>query len=240
MSIRAEGLVKRYGGRKVVNGASLEAKRGDIVGLLGPNGAGKTTTFYLITGLIKPHDGQIFLDEQPITHKPVFQRARLGLHYLPQEASVFRKLTVQQNLDLILERSKLSRSERAVRRGKLIERFNLGYLEQQRADTLSSGERRRLEIARALACKPEFLLLDEPFSGVDPISVEELQNIIIELKSEGLGIVITDHNVRETLKVTDYAYLINNGQVFLSGTPEEIVADPEARKYYLGERFRLE
>lgn len=240
MSIRAEGLVKRYGGRKVVNGASLEAKRGDIVGLLGPNGAGKTTTFYLITGLIKPQDGEIFLDEQSITHQPVFQRARLGLHYLPQEASVFRKLTVQQNLDLILERSKLSRSERAVRRSDLIERFNLGYLQQQRADTLSSGERRRLEIARALACEPEFLLLDEPFSGVDPISVEELQNIIIELKSEGLGIVITDHNVRETLKVTDYAYLINNGKVFLSGTPEEIVADPEARKYYLGERFRLE
>ncbi len=240
MSIRAEGLIKRYGGRNVVNGASLEAKRGDIVGLLGPNGAGKTTTFYLITGLIKPQAGEIFLDETPITDKPVYQRARLGLHYLPQETSIFRKLTVQRNLDLILERSKRSRSDRIIQRKMLIERFNLGYLEMQKADTLSSGERRRLEIARALACEPEFLLLDEPFSGVDPISVEELQNIIIELKNEGIGIVITDHNVRETLKVTDYAYLINNGQVFLSGTPEEIVADPEARKYYLGERFRLE
>jgi len=240
VSIRAQGLVKRYGGRAVVNGASLEVKRGQIVGLLGPNGAGKTTTFYLITGLIRPNRGTITLGETTITHMPVFKRARLGLYYLPQEPSVFRKLSVVGNLQLALERQGLSRKQQRVRVVELLEQFHLKTLGARRADTLSSGERRRLEIARALAHEPSYLLLDEPFSGVDPISVEALQETIVELKTRGLGIVITDHSVRETLKVTDYAYLIHEGKVFLSGTPQEIVADPSARKFYLGQHFQLE
>lgn len=240
MSIKAEGLVKRYGGRRVVDGAELEVKRGQIVGLLGPNGAGKTTVFYLITGLIRPHRGQIFLGDRDITHTPMYQRAKLGLYYLPQEPSIYRKLSVRHNLTIVLERRRMRRAVQDERAQELLDKFHLLPLENQRADTLSSGERRRLEIARALACDPQYLLLDEPFSGIDPISVEELQEIVVKLKSEGLGIVITDHNVRETLKVTDYAYLINKGTVFLTGTPEEIVADPLARKYYLGQRFRLE
>lgn len=240
MSIKAEGLVKRYGGRRVVDGAALEVKRGQIVGLLGPNGAGKTTMFYLITGLIRPHRGRIFLGDREITHTSMYQRARLGLYYLPQEPSIYRKLSVRQNLIIVLERRRMRRAVQEERARELLDQFHLAHLENQRADTLSSGERRRLEIARALACDPQYLLLDEPFSGIDPISVEELQEIVVKLKSEGLGIVITDHNVRETLKVTDYAYLINKGSVFLTGTPEEIVADPLARKYYLGQRFRLE
>lgn len=239
MSIRAQGLVKRYGPRAVVNGASLTVARGDIVGLLGPNGAGKTTTFYLIAGMIKPAGGTIHFDDQPATNWPVYRRAQWGVHYLPQEPSVFRKQSVRQNLQLVLERQPLSRGDRVVRQDELLQRFHLTHLVHQRADTLSSGERRRLEIARALACAPQFLLLDEPFSGVDPISVEELQEIIVGLKREGLGVVITDHNVRETLKVTDYAYLINEGKVVLSGTPQQIVADPQARKHYLGQRFTL-
>lgn len=238
MSIRAEGLVKRYGGRAVVNGASLEVHQGQIVGLLGPNGAGKTTTFYLIAGLIRPQQGSIYLDGRSITHTPVYRRARLGLYYLPQEPSVYRRLSAQANLHLVLE-SRRDTSRPVEQSSIHLERFHLSHLAAQRADSLSSGERRRLEIARALACQPKYLLLDEPFSGVDPISVEELQNIIVKLKQEGLGIVITDHNVRETLKVTDYAYLINEGKVVLSGAPSDIVSDPQARKYYLGENFRL-
>src|SRR5574337_1085044 len=240
MSIRAQGLVKRYGSRLVVNGASLEVQQGQIVGLLGPNGAGKTTTFYLITGLIRPHQGQILLDETPITQTAVYRRAQLGVHYLPQEPSVFRKLNVVDNLHVVLERKRVGKTAQAQQAQELLQRFHLESLAFQRADTLSSGERRRLEIARALACRPKYLLLDEPFSGVDPISVEELQHIIVRLKQDGLGIVITDHNVRETLKVTDFAYLINEGKVVLSGTPQQIVDDPQARQYYLGQRFRLE
>ena len=239
MSIRAEDLVKRYGGRAVVNGATLEVHQGQIVGLLGPNGAGKTTTFYLIAGLIRPQRGRIYLDETPITHTPVYQRARLGLYYLPQEPSVYRRLSAQNNLRLVLEMRRDGTNPLQQSNAHL-ERFHLAHLAAQRADSLSSGERRRLEIARALACRPKYLLLDEPFSGVDPMSVEELQRIIVNLKQEGLGIVITDHNVRETLKVTDFAYLINDGKVVLSGAPADIVKDQQARKYYLGENFRLE
>ncbi len=240
MSLRAEGLVKRYGGRRVVDEVSFDVGTGQIVGLLGPNGAGKTTTFHLITGLIKPQGGQIHLGARRITGFPMFRRARLGLYYLPQEPSVFSKLCVLDNLRLVLERQRRSKVERQRRARELLARFHIEGLADRRASTLSSGERRRLEIARALACEPQFLLLDEPFSGIDPISVEQLQALIVSLKrDEGLGVVITDHNVRETLKITDHAYLMNEGKVLLAGTPEEIVADPLARKFYLGERFRL-
>jgi len=238
MILQAEGLVKSYGGRKAVDRVSLKIEQGRIVGLLGPNGAGKTTTFQLIIGLIAPEGGKILLDGEDLTRLPFYRRARRGINYLPQEPSVFRKLTVRENLLVVLENLEPQRGRREGRLGELLAKLELFLLARRRADSLSAGERRRVEIARALATAPSFLLLDEPFSGIDPISCEEIQGIIFSLKEEGLGIVVTDHNVRETLKVTDYAYLMNEGRVLLSGLPQEIAADPLAKKFYLGERFQ--
>lgn len=237
MILKTEALVKRYGRRMIVNSVSLQIQSGKITGLLGPNGAGKTTTFYLITGLIAHETGEIFLDEKPIGHWPFYQRARLGIHYLPQEPSVFRKLSALENVLLVLERC--SGAQRGARALELLKKLGMDHLAHQQAETLSAGERRRVEIARALATSPKFLLLDEPFSGIDPISVAEIQQIVRQLAAEGIGIIVTDHNVRETLSVTDYAYLLNEGQILLSGNPEEIAAHSLARRFYLGEDFQL-
>ncbi len=239
LALQAEGLYKRYGGRAVVQDVSLRVEPGAVVGLLGPNGAGKTTTFHLITGLAWPDAGFILLGPREITRYPFHKRARLGLNYLPQEPSVFRKLTVWENVWVVLEARPRSRARRREIAHEVLEKLGIRHLSQQRADTLSAGERRRVEIARALAASPRFLLLDEPFTGIDPVTIEELQEIILALKAEGLGVVITDHNVRETLRVTDYVYLIQNGRVFWEGPPERITENPLARKFYLGERFRL-
>ncbi|MCX8104052.1 MAG: LPS export ABC transporter ATP-binding protein [Candidatus Bipolaricaulota bacterium] len=239
MILRTEGLVKSYGGRRVVDGVSLQIESGAVVGLLGANGAGKTTTFYMITGLIAHEAGEIFLDNKPIGRWPFYARARLGIHYLPQEPSVFRKLSALENLLLVLEQEESKPKEREQRALQLLQKLGIAHLAQQRVDTLSAGERRRVEIARALATAPKFLLLDEPFSGIDPISVADIQEIIRALAAEGIGVVVTDHNVRETLSVTDYAYLLNEGKLLLSGRPEEIAAHPLARQYYLGEDFQL-
>ena len=237
--LRTEGLVKRYRRRSVVNGVSLEVSRGEIVGLLGPNGAGKTTTFYQIVGFIRPDEGRVFLDDREITTLPMYKRARLGIGYLPQESSVFRKMTVRDNLLSILETMKLSRKQRHRRLDELMEDLGITKVARQKAYTLSGGERRRVEIARALVTRPGFLLLDEPFAGIDPIAVAEIQNIVRGLKEKGLGILITDHNVRETLAITDHAYIMYDGRVLISGTSDELARDPEARKIYLGERFKL-
>ncbi len=237
--LRAEGLIKSYNGRRVVDRVSLRVEPGKIVGLLGPNGAGKTTTFQLIIGLIAPEDGRVLLGGRDVTRLPFWRRARLGINYLPQEPSVFRHLTVEENLQLVLENLEPSPRRRLVRIGELLERLELTPLARRRADSLSAGERRRVEIARAMATNPAFLLLDEPFSGIDPKSVQEVQRIIFALRGEGLGLVVTDHNVRETLKVTDFAYLVNEGKILLAGTPEEIIANPLSRRFYLGEDFRL-
>jgi len=237
--LRTEGLVKRYRRRSVVDGVSLEVSRGEIVGLLGPNGAGKTTTFYQIVGFIRPDEGKVFLDDREITNLPMYKRARLGIGYLPQESSVFRKMTVRDNLLSILETMKLSRRERMERLRELMEDLGIERVAHQKAYTLSGGERRRVEIARALVTRPGFLLLDEPFAGIDPIAVAEIQSIVRGLKEKGLGILITDHNVRETLAITDHAYIMYDGRVLLAGTSDELARDPEARKIYLGERFRL-
>ena len=237
--LRTEGLVKRYRRRSVVDGVSLRVGRGEIVGLLGPNGAGKTTTFYQIVGFIRPDEGKVFLDEREITDLPMYRRARLGIGYLPQESSVFRKMTVRDNLLSILETMKLSRRERRERLRELMEDLGIERVAHQKAYTLSGGERRRVEIARALVTRPGFLLLDEPFAGIDPIAVAEIQSIVRGLKEKGLGILITDHNVRETLAITDHAYIMYDGRVLLAGTSDELARDPEARKIYLGERFRL-
>ncbi len=238
-TLKAEGLYKRYGSRTVVEDVSLCVEPGAVVGLLGPNGAGKTTTFHLITGLAWADAGSIVLGEKEITRYPFHKRARLGLNYLPQEPSVFRKLTVWENVWVVLEARRLPKARRREIAHEVLEKLGIHPLAGRRADTLSAGERRRVEIARALAASPQFLLLDEPFTGIDPITIEELQGIILALKGEGLGVVITDHNVRETLRVTDYVYLIQNGRVFWEGPPEEITENPLARKFYLGERFRL-
>ncbi len=240
MYLSSVGLIKSYGRRRVVDRVSLQIEQGRIVGLLGPNGAGKTTTFQLIIGLIAPEGGQVFLDGKDVTQLPFYQRARLGINYLPQEPSVFRKLSVRENLEVALENRKIGRQQRAERVQDLLAKLELLPFVRRRADSLSAGERRRVEIARALAISPSFLLLDEPFSGIDPISCEEIQGIISSLKEEGLGIVVTDHNVRETLKVTDFAYLMNEGEILLSGSPEDVAADPLARKFYLGERFQYD
>ncbi len=237
--LRTEGLVKRYRRRSVVDGVSLKVSRGGIVGLLGPNGAGKTTTFYQIVGFIRPDEGRVFLDDREITDLPMYKRARLGIGYLPQESSVFRKMTVRDNLLSILETMKLSRRERRERLRELMEDLGIERVADQKAYTLSGGERRRVEIARALVTRPGFLLLDEPFAGIDPIAVAEIQSIVRGLREKGLGILITDHNVRETLAITDHAYIMYDGRVLLSGTSDELARDPEARKIYLGERFRL-
>ncbi len=237
--LEAKELVKKYRKRKVVNGVSLQVKRGEIVGLLGPNGAGKTTTFYQIVGFIKPDGGSVFLDDREITGLPMYKRARLGLGYLPQESSVFRKMSVADNLMCILETTGLSRQERREKRDSLLAELGVDKLADQKAYTLSGGERRRVEIARALVTDPGFLLLDEPFAGIDPIAVAEIQGIIRNLALRGLGVLITDHSVRETLAITDRAYIMYDGRVLISGSAQELADDPEARKIYLGERFTL-
>lgn len=239
MILRTEGLVKSYGSRRVVNGVSLHIESGKVFGLLGANGAGKTTTFYVITGLISHEAGEIFLDSEPIGRWPFYQRARKGIHYLPQEPSVFRKLSALDNLLLVLEQWESEPKHRHTRALQLLKKLGLDHLAHQRVDTLSAGERRRVEIARALTTSPKFLLLDEPFSGIDPISVAEIQEIIRALAADGIGVMVTDHNVRETLSVTDYAYLLNEGRILLAGRPDEIASNPLARKFYLGETFQL-
>uniref|UniRef100_A0A7C4GDW0 LPS export ABC transporter ATP-binding protein n=1 Tax=candidate division WOR-3 bacterium TaxID=2052148 RepID=A0A7C4GDW0_UNCW3 len=239
MKLIAEGLVKSYGGRRVVDEVSVELNRGEVVGLLGPNGAGKTTTFHMITGFIRPERGRIALDGHDITRMPVFRRARLGLGYLAQEASIFRKLSVEDNIRAILEMRGVPRADQEPTIDELLTKVNVSALRRQRGATLSGGERRRVELARALASKPAFLLLDEPFTGVDPIVRAEIQDIVLRLKAEGLGILITDHNVRETLEITDRAYVMFDARVLISGTSEDLVRDETARQVYLGERFRI-
>jgi lipopolysaccharide export system ATP-binding protein len=232
-------ISKTYRGRKVVDNVSVRVKRGEVVGLLGPNGAGKTTSFYMIVGLISPDSGKVLLDGVDMTPLAMYQRARRGISYLPQEASVFRKLTVEDNLLAILETLPLNRRERLTRMDRLIEQLGLEQVRHSKGYVLSGGERRRTEIARSLVIEPSFLLLDEPFSGIDPIQVLELQKIIFDLKNSGIGILVTDHNVRETLAVTDRAYIINNGRIFRSGTPDQLGNDVEVRRVYLGENFNL-
>jgi len=237
--LQTEALVKIYGGRRVVNGVDINVKRGEVVGLLGPNGAGKTTTFYMTVGLVKPDGGKVFFDGRNITHTPMHRRARLGIGYLAQEPSVFRKLTVEENILAILEMLPLSAKERKNRLDYLLEELDITHLRHNKAYTLSGGERRRLEITRALVTSPKLMLLDEPFSGVDPIAVYEVQQIIAELKQKGLGILVTDHNVRETLSVVDRAYLICEGKVEREGTSDFLINDPKSRELYLGPRFSM-
>jgi lipopolysaccharide export system ATP-binding protein len=237
--LETRDISKTYRGRKVVDDVSVKVKQGEVVGLLGPNGAGKTTSFYMIVGLISPDSGQVSLDATDLTNLPMYQRARLGISYLPQEASVFRKLTVEDNLMAILETLPLNRRERIARMDQLIVQLGLEQVRHSKGYVLSGGERRRTEIARSLVIEPSFLLLDEPFSGIDPIQVLELQKIIFDLKNSGIGILVTDHNVRETLAVTDRAYIINNGRIFRSGTPDQLGNDVEVRRVYLGENFTL-
>jgi len=237
--LEAKNLTKSYGSRMVVNSVDLEVKRGEIVGLLGPNGAGKTTTFYMIVGIIHPDAGNITFDNQEITKLPIHKRARHGIGYLSQESSVFKKLTVEENIMAILETLPLSKSERKIRLINLLEELNIAHLAKSKAYTLSGGERRRLEITRALVTNPSFILLDEPFSGIDPIVVADAQEIIRGLKDKGLGVLLTDHNVRETLAITDRAYLIAEGQIIISGSADKLVNDPKAKEIYLGEKFRM-
>jgi lipopolysaccharide export system ATP-binding protein len=238
--LKAEGIGKSYKGRQVLRGVDLKIARGEVVGLLGPNGAGKTTSFYIIVGLITPESGKVLVDDTDITRTPMYLRARnFGISYLPQEPSVFRKLTVEENILAVLEAQPLDSRERRVRAERLITQLSLGHIRTTRGYALSGGERRRVEIARALCIQPNFILLDEPFSGIDPIAVLELQKIIFDLKASGIGILITDHNVRETLSVTDRAYIIAEGRIFRSGTPRELGNDLEVRRVYLGEGFTL-
>jgi lipopolysaccharide export system ATP-binding protein len=238
-ALRAENLRKSYRGRCVVNNVSITVRRGEVVGLLGPNGAGKTTIFYLIVGLEAPDAGRIRLGERDLTRLPMYQRARSGISYLPQEPSVFRKLTVEENILAILETLKLARAERYERLEELIEEFHLGHVRRNKGYALSGGERRRTEIARCLTIEPKFILLDEPFAGIDPIAIDDIQRIMTHLRGRGIGILVTDHNVRETLAITDRAYIINEGMIFRAGTPPELTTDPEVRRVYLGEKFRL-
>ena len=239
MILRADHLVKTYKKRKVVNDVSLHVEQGEIVGLLGPNGAGKTTTFYMIVGLIKPNEGHIHLVDDDITPLPMFKRAQLGIGYLAQEPSVFRKLTVEENILAVLEMTKMSRKEQRMKMESLLEEFSLGHVRKNKGQVLSGGERRRTEIARALSVDPKFVLLDEPFAGVDPIAVEEIQTIVADLKKRNIGILITDHNVQETLSITDRAYIMVEGKLFKAGTAEELAADEQVRKVYLGGHFEL-
>jgi lipopolysaccharide export system ATP-binding protein len=239
MILRAESLIKKYKTRTVVNEVSVQVSTGEIVGLLGPNGAGKTTSFYMIVGLIKPNEGRIFLEDEEITPLPMYQRAKKGIGYLAQEASVFRKLTVEENIMAVLEMRNFTRQQRKDKVEQLIEEFSLQKVRKNLGMSLSGGERRRTEIARALAVDPKFVLLDEPFAGVDPIAVEEIQTIVARLKSKQIGILITDHNVDETLSITDRAYLMVDGKLFKSGTAEELANDPQVRKVYLGQNFEL-
>ena len=237
--LEIKGLAKSYDGREVVKGVDITVKRGEIVGLLGPNGAGKTTTFYMIVGIVPPNRGTIIFDNHDITNMAIHERARFGIGYLAQEASIFRKLTVEDNINAILETLPLSRPARKRRLVSLLEELNIAHLAKNKAYTLSGGERRRLEITRALVTNPSFILLDEPFSGIDPIVVNEAQEIIKELKAKGLGILLTDHNVRETLSITDRAYLISEGKILISGSAHELINHPQARQVYLGEKFRM-
>ncbi|HXF82763.1 MAG TPA: LPS export ABC transporter ATP-binding protein [bacterium] len=237
--LAAEGLVKRYGARTVVNGVSIRVRRGEIVGLLGPNGAGKTTTFYLIVGLVRPDDGEVSLDGQLLTDQPVHARARRGIGYLAQDPSVFRGLTVEENILMVLEANGTPPAERRRILDRLLEEFGLTHLRAQRGRVLSGGERRRVEIARVLAMRPSYVLLDEPFTGVDPLAVAEIQDVVRYLRTRGIGVVITDHNVRDTLAITDRATVINEGRVLLEGSREAILADPEVRRVFLGQRFEM-
>ena len=237
--LQTEQVVKAYSGRPVVDGVDIQVERGEIVGLLGPNGAGKTTTFAMMVGYVKPDGGRVTLDDRDITGIPMYQRARLGIGYLAQEPSIFRKMTVEQNIMAILETLPLSRLERRQRIDGLLNELGITHLARQKAYTLSGGEKRRLEITRALVTDPHFILLDEPFSGIDPITVFEAQEIIRELRRRGLGILLTDHNVRETLEITDRAYIMAEGRVLIAGTARELITDPRAREIYLGEQFRL-
>ncbi len=239
MRLWTDKLVKYYGRRKVVDDVSLEVLQGEIVGLLGPNGAGKTTTFYMTVGFIKPNSGAVYFDNDEITNLPMYKRARKGIGYLPQEPSVFRKLSVENNLKAVLELTNLSRKEQAVNLEKLIDEFGLEKVRKNVGDSLSGGERRRTEIARALATNPKFILLDEPFAGIDPIAVEDIQSIVSKLKEKNIGILITDHNVQETLSITDRAYLMFEGRILKAGTAEELAADEMVRKVYLGKNFEL-
>lgn len=239
MILRAENIVKIYGNRKVVNGISLEVEQGQIIGLLGPNGAGKTTSFYMIVGMLKPNSGNIFLDDKNITKDSMYKRAQKGVGYLAQEASVFRKLSVEDNIMAILEFTNLSKKEQKEKLESLIEEFGLDHVRKNRGDLLSGGERRRTEIARALASDPKFILLDEPFAGVDPIAVEDIQNIVAHLKDRNIGILITDHDVQATLAITDKTYLMFEGGILKEGTPKELADDEMVRKVYLGESFEL-
>jgi lipopolysaccharide export system ATP-binding protein len=237
--LAAEHLVKVYKGRKVVRDVSVDIRQGEIVGLLGPNGAGKTTTFYMIVGLVRPDDGHVILGKDDITPLPMYLRAQRGISYLPQEPSVFRKLTVEENLLAVFETMDLPLADREARTRALLEEFGITHIARNRAYSLSGGERRRVEIARALAINPAFILLDEPFAGIDPIAVFEIQRIVSQLRARGIGILITDHNVRETLKITDRAYIIKEGEIFRQGVPESLSADAEVRRIYLGESFNL-
>jgi len=239
MKLHAKNLVKKYGSRTVVKEVSIEVEQGEIVGLLGPNGAGKTTTFYMMVGFIKPNAGKVFLDEREITKLAMYKRAQIGLGYLPQEPSVFRKLSVEDNIMAVLEMTKLSKKERVSRMEMLLDEFTLNKVRKSNGDTLSGGERRRTEIARALATDPNFILLDEPFAGIDPIAVEDIQSIVAQLKDRNIGILITDHNVQETLSITDRAYLMFEGSILRTGTAEELAADEMVRKVYLGQNFEL-
>ena len=239
MKLRAEDIKKKYGKRDVVKGVSIEVEQGEIVGLLGPNGAGKTTSFYMIVGLVQPNDGSVYLDNEDITKLPMYKRAQLGIGYLPQEVSVFRKLSVEDNISAILELMDLTKEEQANKLEELIEEFGLEHVRKNLGHNLSGGEKRRTEIARALASNPKFILLDEPFAGVDPIAVEDIQSIVAKLKDKNIGILITDHNVQETLSITDRAYLLFEGAILKSGTAEDLAADEQVRRVYLGQNFEL-
>ena len=239
MKLHTKGIKKSYKGREVVKGVSVEVKQGEIVGLLGPNGAGKTTSFYMIVGLVKPDEGNVYLDNTEITKFPMFKRSQMGIGYLPQEVSVFRKLSVEDNIMAILEMGKLSKKERKDRLEELLDDFSLNHVRKNLGNRLSGGEKRRTEIARALATNPKFVLLDEPFAGVDPIAVEDIQSIVAELRERNIGILITDHNVQETLSITDRAYLLFEGEILRSGTASELANDEVVRKVYLGQNFEL-
>jgi lipopolysaccharide export system ATP-binding protein len=239
MKLRAENIKKKYGSRMVVKGVSFDVKQGEIVGLLGPNGAGKTTSFYMIVGLVRPNEGTVYLDDRDITSLPMYKRAQLGIGYLPQEASVFRKLTVEDNILAVLEMIGTSKAEQHEKLESLLDEFGLQHVRKNRGDLLSGGERRRTEIARCLAVNPNFILLDEPFAGVDPIAVEDIQQIVAKLKQKNIGILITDHNVHETLRITDRAYLLFEGDILKAGTAEELAADEQVRRVYLGQNFVL-
>ncbi len=239
MKLYAQDLIKKYKSRTVVNQVSVEVNQGEIVGLLGPNGAGKTTTFYMIVGLVSPNAGRIYLDKLEITKHAMYERAQLGIGYLPQEASVFRKLSVEDNIMSVLQMTKMSKKEQVMKMEALLDEFGLQHVRKNRGDFLSGGERRRTEIARSLAVDPKFILLDEPFAGVDPIAVEDIQTIVAQLKNKNIGILITDHNVQETLSITDRAYLLFEGRILKAGTAEELAADEQVRKVYLGKHFEL-